>query len=194
MENRVFAGQLGYLFSPKSVAVIGASSTPGKWGFNVFNRALRTSSDIRIYPINPTAPEVLGVKAYKRVTDVPELVDLAVVVIPPQAVPTAMEECVEKGVKAAVIISAGFRETGQQRAESEQRVTNIARRGGIRLRRVSKGVLWHSSPKAGTLVDTFLGGEPKEESVLASMSAVGMKPTYTLKTMLSTLPRTRRPR
>ena len=132
MEERVFAGQLEYLFFPKSVAVIGASSTPGKWGFNVFNRVLRTISDIRIYPINPSAPEVLGVKAYKRVTDVPDAVDLAVVVIPPQAVPAAMEECVEKGVKAAVIISAGFGETGQQGVELEQRVTNIARRGGIR--------------------------------------------------------------
>lgn len=124
--------QLEYLFSPRSVAVIGASNTPGKWGFGVFNRALRTSSDIRIYPINPNAQDVLGVKAYKHVVEVPEPVDLAVVVIPPQAVPAAMEECVQKGVKAAVIISAGFKETGEEGAELEEQVARIARQGGIR--------------------------------------------------------------
>jgi acetyl coenzyme A synthetase (ADP forming)-like protein len=124
--------KLECLFSPKSVVVLGASSTPGKWGFNVFNRVLRTSSGIRVYPINPSAPEVLGVRAYQRVTDVPDTVDLAVVVIPPQYVPAAMDECALKGVKAAVIISAGFKETGKEGAELEEQVVRIARRSGIR--------------------------------------------------------------
>jgi len=126
------AKQLEYLFSPKSVAVIGASNNPGKWGFNIFSRALRTSSDIRVYPINPNAQDVLGVKACRSVIEVPEPVDLAVIVIPPQAVPVAMEECVEKGVKAAVVITAGFREVGGEGVELEEQVVRIAQRGGIR--------------------------------------------------------------
>jgi acetyl coenzyme A synthetase (ADP forming)-like protein len=126
------ARQLDYLFSPKSVAVIGASNTPGKWGFNIFSRTVLTTSDISIYPINPNAQDVLGRKAYRSVVEVPGPVDLAVVVIPPPAVPAAMEECVRKGVKAAVIITAGFKETGEEGAKLEAQVLNIARRGGIR--------------------------------------------------------------
>lgn len=124
--------QLDRLFSPSSVAVIGASNTPGKWGFGVFDRTLRTTSAMRVYPINPGAQDVLGVKAYKSVMEVPEPVDLAVIVIPPQAVPAAMDDCVRKGVKAAVIISAGFKEIGGEGAELEEQVVGIARRGGIR--------------------------------------------------------------
>ena len=132
MEQSV-AEQLEHLFSPRSVAVIGASNSPGKWGFNVFNRTVRTSSDIEVYPINPNAENVLGVKAYRSVTEVPGPLDLAVVVIPPRAVAAAMKECVQKGVKAAVIITAGFKETGEEGAELEEQVVEIARQGGIRL-------------------------------------------------------------
>ena len=131
MEQSV-ARQLEHLFSPKSVAVIGASNSPGKWGYNIFNRTVRTSSDIEVYPINPNAEDVLGVKAYRSVTEVPGPLDLAVVVIPPGAVAAAMEDCVRKGVKAAVIITAGFKETGQEGAELEEQVVEIARQGGIR--------------------------------------------------------------
>jgi acetyl coenzyme A synthetase (ADP forming)-like protein len=123
---------LDYLFSPKSVAVIGASNTPGKWGFNIFSRAVRTSPDIKVHPINPNAQDVLGVKAYSSVTDIPGPVDLAVIVIPPPAVPSAMEECISKGVKSAIVITAGFKETGEEGAKLEEQVLSIARRGGIR--------------------------------------------------------------
>jgi acetyl coenzyme A synthetase (ADP forming)-like protein len=126
------ARQLDYLFSPGSVAVIGASNSPGKWGFNIFNRTVRTTSDIKVYPINPNAEDVLGVKAYRSVTEVPDAIDLAVIVIPPPAVPAAMEDCVQKGVKAAVVITAGFKETGEEGAELEEEVMRIAKRGGIR--------------------------------------------------------------
>ena len=128
MQNHV-TRQLEYLFSPGCVAVIGASNTPNKWGFGAFDRTLHTTSDIRVYPINPGAQDVLGVKARKIVMEVPEPVDLAAIVIPPQAVPAAMEECVQKGVKAAVVISAGFNEIGGQGAELEEQVAGIARRG-----------------------------------------------------------------
>ena len=124
--------QLDKLFSPRSVAVLGASNTPGKWGFGVFDAVRRSSSEIRVYAINPNVPKVMGVKAYKSIMEVPEPIDLAVVVIPPHAVPVAMGECIQKGVKAAVIISAGFKETGEEGAELEKEVLRIARRGGIR--------------------------------------------------------------
>ena len=124
--------QLDYLFNPKSVAVLGASNNPGKWGFGTFDTVRRTARDMDIYPINPTSAEIMGVPAYKSVLDVPGPVDLAVIVIPPQTVPGAMRECARKGVGAAVVISAGFRETGEPGAELEREVLEIAQEAGIR--------------------------------------------------------------
>jgi len=130
--ERSIRSQLDHLFYPKSLAVLGASNNPGKWGFGTFDTVRRTATDIRVYPINPGASEIMGFRAYPSVLDVPEPIDLAVVVIPPQAVPAAMRECVQKGIRAAVIITAGFRETGERGAALEKEVLEIARQGGIR--------------------------------------------------------------
>lgn len=120
-----------YLFSPESIAVIGASNTPGSWGNNAVKGLLATGGR-RIYPVNPNADEILGVKAYHSVVDIPDTVDLAVIVISAELVPRVLRECVSKAVKAAVIISAGFAETGEQGQKLEAELVEIARRGGIR--------------------------------------------------------------
>ena len=122
---------LDYLFNPRSVAVIGASSTPGKWGCDILNLLL-TGGERKVYPINKNRAEVLGVKAYPGVAEVPGPVDFAVITVSSEALPAAMEDCVRKGVKAALIISGGFAETGKEGAKAEQKVVEIARRGGIR--------------------------------------------------------------
>lgn len=120
-----------YLFSPGSIAVIGASNTPGSWGNNAMKGLLGNKSR-RIYPVNPNADEILGVKAYHSVVDIPDSVDLAVIVVSAQLVPKVLRECVSKTVKASVIISAGFAETGEQGQKLEAEVVDIARRGGLR--------------------------------------------------------------
>lgn len=120
------------LFYPNSVAVIGASSTPGKWGYIVFSRLISSSFKGEIYPINRNVAEVLGHRAYKDLSAVPEDIDLAVIVVPPQAVPASVQECVDKSVKAAVVITAGFKETGREGAELESQVSRIAKSGGLR--------------------------------------------------------------
>ena len=120
-----------FLFHPRSVAVIGATDRFGTWGFGVINRMLR-GGDFSVYPINPKGGEILGVKAFPKVTDVPGEVDLAVIVVPPQHVPGVMADCAAKGVKAAVIITAGFREVGEDGARLEAEVVRIARQAGIR--------------------------------------------------------------
>jgi len=88
---------IDYLFNPKSVAVIGASDSFGKWGFNIINRLLLKTGDIKIYPINPKSKEIFGIKAYNTVLDVPGEIDLAIIVIPPPLVIPAMKDCVKKG-------------------------------------------------------------------------------------------------
>lgn len=122
---------LDYLFNPRSVAVIGASNIPGKWGCDILNLLL-TKGQRKVYPINRNRAEVLGVKAYPSLADVQGPVDFAVITVSSEALPVAMEDCVTKGVKTALIISGGFAETGEVGAKAEQKVVEIARRGGIR--------------------------------------------------------------
>ncbi len=123
--------QLDCLFDPRSVAVIGASNDMIKWGFNILN-ILLTKGGRDIYAINKSGADVQGLKAYHSIGDVPGPVDVAVITVPFRDIPAAMEECVSKRVKAAVIISGGLAETGGEGARIEREVLEIARRGGIR--------------------------------------------------------------
>ena len=123
--------QLKHLFMPKSVAVIGASRHPGKIGHEILRNLIEYGFEGKIYPINPTAEEILGLKVYPSILDVPDEVDLAVISIPAHKVPHVLEECGEKGVKTTAIISSGFGEIGN--VELEREVLDIARKYGIRI-------------------------------------------------------------
>ncbi|MBM3132996.1 MAG: acetyl-CoA synthetase [Chloroflexi bacterium] len=156
------------LFNPRSVAVIGASNTFGKWGFNIFNRVLASADGRKVYPVNAEASEVVGIKAYNRVTAVPGPVDLAVVTVPPQHVLEALRDCVEKGVKVAEIITAGFGEAGDDGIELERRAVAIAREGGIRL--VGPNSMGHLSAHADFYTTPWITGVPKGGVGLISQS------------------------
>ena len=119
--------------SPQSVAIIGASGTPGKLGYALLQNVLQYGFPGPIYPINPKASDILGVRAYPSVLDVPGSIDLAVIVIPSQFVAEALEECGRKGVRGAVIISAGFREVGPEGMQRERELVRIAEKYGMRL-------------------------------------------------------------
>ncbi len=123
--------QWDYLFNPRSVAVIGASNNMEKWGFNILN-ILMLRRGRQIYAVNKNEAKVQGLDAFKNVTEVPGSVDLAVITVPFLDIPAAMWDCVQKGVKAAVVISGGLAETGDAGAELEKEVVKIARSGGIR--------------------------------------------------------------
>lgn len=120
------------LFNPKSVAVIGASNTPGKWGFGILSHLLAKGGR-KVYPVNKNGGEAVGVKVYKNLGEVPAPVDIALIVTPVTDVPAAMEDCVYKEVKYVLIITGGFAESGKEGAEIERRVTEIAHRGGVRI-------------------------------------------------------------
>jgi acetyl-CoA synthetase (ADP-forming) len=119
------------MLEPKSIAVIGASRTPGKIGYVVLRNIIGYGYSGRVYPINPHADEILGLKAYPSVLEVPGEVDVAVIAIPAQEVPKAIEECGRKGVKVAVVITSGFSEVGN--VELEERIVKIAREYGVRI-------------------------------------------------------------
>ncbi|MEM2908495.1 MAG: CoA-binding protein [Candidatus Hadarchaeales archaeon] len=124
---------LDSFFQPSSVAVIGASREPGKLGYEILRNIVEAGFKGGLYPINPKADEILGLKCYRSVKDVPYKVELAVVVVPARFVPSVMSDCAEKGVRAAVVISGGFGESGAAGEELERQMLEIAGRAGIRI-------------------------------------------------------------
>ena len=130
LENR---SALQSLFSPKSVAVIGATDREGTVGRTVLENLSSGAYRGQVYAVNPKRTEVLGLRCYTKIGDVAEKVDLAVVVTPAQTVSGVIGECVDAGVRAAVVISAGFKERGAEGAALELRIQEQLRRGTMRL-------------------------------------------------------------
>jgi acyl-CoA synthetase (NDP forming) len=126
------AEQLDPIFKPRSIAVIGASKSHAKWGFRMINRPLRTGYRGAIYPVNRQGEKISNLPSYKSVLEIPQAVDLAVITVPAVQVPAVMKECVEKGVKGVVLITAGFAEIGADGKFLEDKVVRVARKGGIR--------------------------------------------------------------
>ncbi len=119
-------------FAPASVAVIGASRSPGKVGYDIVENLIEGGFDGPLFPVNPKADEILGLTCYESVTDIQEDVELAVVVIPARFVPDAVAECGQKGIGAVIVISAGFKESGEEGAELERELAEACRRHDIR--------------------------------------------------------------
>jgi len=124
--------QLDPIFKPKSIAVIGASATPMKWGFRMMDRPIRTGFRGNIYPVNIKGETMFGLPTYKCLLDIPDKVDLVIMTIPAKLVPAAMKECVEKKVGGVVLITAGFSEVDEHGGLIEKEVVRIAREGNIR--------------------------------------------------------------
>ncbi len=127
------SGNLDALFAPKSIAVIGASNRQGSVGRAVFTNILLNEYTGTVYPVNPKDHSISGVRSYASVQDLPESVDVAVVVVPPAAVPAVTEECGKKGVKGLIVISAGFKEIGQDGAALERQVASLAQKYSMRM-------------------------------------------------------------
>lgn len=121
------------LFAPRSIAVIGASNRNGSVGRAVFTNILLNEYTGTVYPVNPKEHSICGVRSYASVQDLPESVDVAVVVVPAAVVPTVTEECGKKGVKGLIVISAGFKEVGQDGAALERQVASIAQKYSMRM-------------------------------------------------------------
>jgi len=125
--------QLDAIFRPETVAVVGATERPGSVGRTIMWNLVSSPFGGTVFPVNSRRPNVLGIKAYPSVSEVPAKVDLAVIVAPAPAVPGIIGECVEAGVEGAIIISAGFRETGPEGVELERQVLEEAARGRMRI-------------------------------------------------------------
>jgi acetate---CoA ligase (ADP-forming) len=121
------------IFKPKSVAVIGASTAPGKLGHDILANLKNGGFPGPLYPINPKAEAILGLKVYKTIADTPAAPELAVVVIPAKIVAGTLEQCAAKGVKAAIVITGGFAEAGPEGERLQDELAQVARQTGLRI-------------------------------------------------------------
>jgi len=119
--------------APGSIAIVGASADPTKRGYKAMVGLVKDGYKGRIYPINPRADMILGVRAWPSLAEVPEPVDLALICTPASTVPALIAECGRIGVKGAIVLAAGFRETGPEGAELERQMMEAARAGGVRV-------------------------------------------------------------
>lgn len=153
---------LDAIFRPGSVAVIGASEEEGSVGRTLMWNLISNTFGGTVYPVNIKRSSVLGIKAYPTISDVPEQVDLAVIATPAQTVPGIVRECVQNGVKGAIIISAGFKERGPEGAALEKEILEVARKGRMRI--VGPNCLGVMSPISG-LNATFANAMARPGSV-----------------------------
>jgi len=150
------------LFLPRSVAVVGATDREGTVGRSVLSNLLESKVPLRVHAVNPSHEDILGVKTHKRIGDIAGGVDLALVVTPAQTVPEIIGECVDAGVKSAVVISAGFREQGHDGAVLEDEILKHLRRGSLRL--IGPNCMGFMNPTIG-LNATFAKVMPQKGSV-----------------------------
>lgn len=165
------------LFRPESIAVIGASNSPDKWGNWMVTRPMRSGFRGRVYPVNPKAERIFGLRSFRNVRDIEDPVDLAIITVPATAVPQAMRDCVQKGIRAAVLISAGFAETGPEGEALQDEVLQIAREGGIRFMGPNGMGIWSSAVR----MNTAFGFTPRTGGI-SFVSQSGTMGAYLLET------------
>ncbi len=132
-ESHAESASMARLLAPRSIAVIGAGRRPGRIGHELFRNLLEYGFEGPVYPVHRSSVSIAGVRAYASVLEVPDAVDLAIVVVPAPDVPEIARECAEKGVRGMLIISAGFAETGPAGKEAERDLVALSRRNGMRI-------------------------------------------------------------
>ena len=155
---------LDALFNPSSVAVIGASATPGKVGHDIFVNILKGGFTGTLYPVNPRSRSIASVRAYADIRDIPDPVDLAIVILPPHQVEKAIANAISHGVRAVVIVSAGFREVGGEGLAIEQRIVAMCGAAGVRV--VGPNCLGVINPKGAVRLNaSFSARMPKPGNI-----------------------------
>ncbi|MCD4674567.1 MAG: acetate--CoA ligase family protein [Desulfobacula sp.] len=125
--------KLDAIFAPETIAVIGASTQKGKVGHDIFANILSGGFTGTLYPVNPKAKSVLSVKCYTSIANIPDPIDLGMIILPPKAALQSVKDCIAKGVKGIVIVSAGFKEVGGQGAQIEKEIKTLCADAKVRL-------------------------------------------------------------
>jgi acyl-CoA synthetase (NDP forming) len=132
-KDRLLMTEFNRFFAPRSLAFLGASSDTNKWGYRILSNIVHGGFQGKIYPVNPKGGEVLGLQFYKSLAEVPEVPDLVIIVVPPVAMVDTIKGCISKGIKAGVVVTAGFAEVSESGAAVQDEIVVLARQGGMRL-------------------------------------------------------------
>jgi acetyltransferase len=159
------------IFNPRVVAVIGASATPGKWGYSLMERPLRAGFTGEVIPVHSSAETIMGRRAYRSVLDIPGPVDLAVLTVPAAAAAEVMRECGAKGIRGAVVISAGFAESGAAGEQRQAELVAAARAAGIRFVGPNCNGMW--SATAGLSLFSPQAPQPGPIAFISQSGAFG---------------------
>lgn len=159
------------IFYPQSIAVIGASRNPGSVGHSLLANIIDSRFQGIVYPVNPKAKGILGIKCYPNVIEIPDVVDLAIIIVPAGIVPDVLEECGQKSIKGVVIISAGFKEVSGEGIKLEQDVKEIIQRHNISLVGPNCLGVINSDPRSS--MNATFGTQMPKEGNIAFMSQSG---------------------
>ncbi len=159
------------IFSPKSVAVVGASTAPGKVGHDIFVNILRGGFQGTLYPVNPKAKSISSVRAYASIDELPEAPDLAMIILPPKLAVKAVQDAIKKGVKGIVIVSAGFKEVGGEGLAMENKIVEMCREANVRL--VGPNCLGVINPAADVSLNASFSARMPEAGNVSFMSQSG---------------------
>ena len=164
--------QLSHIFNAESVALVGASDKEGSFG-RLFLEGLRDAGCRKIYPVNPKREEILGFKAYPSISAVPERLDVAILLTPPESVLGLVKECVENKVRGAVVFASGFGELGAEGKELEREIGRVGREGGTRI--IGPNCLGFFNPRAGVITypQVLMKGIPMEPGSVGGFSQSG---------------------
>jgi acetate---CoA ligase (ADP-forming) len=133
MSSMKSENSLELLFYPRSLAVIGASNTTGKLGYNVFKNLLSHNFQGKLYPINPGSDSIQGIKCYKDISDIEGDIDAAIIIVPAKNTPSAIKKCCQKGVKFVINEAAGFSEIGKEGLDIEREIFELLKHSGTRM-------------------------------------------------------------
>ena len=173
---------LKFFFEPKSVAVIGASGTPGKAGNEILVNLVANGYPGRIFPINPSGEEIMGFPSYRSVKEIPEPVDLAVFIVPAEKTLGPLKECAAKKIPAAVIASGGYAEVDQQGAKLQEEILRVARSSGMRI--IGPNTSGLTSTPA-SLTTTFFPLGKVRRGPISYIAQTGNFATHTMKWILT---------
>jgi len=169
-------------FEPRSVAIIGASALPGKAGHEAIRNILANGYPGKLYPVNPKGGEILGLRVSPTVSDLPEGVDLALVILPAEATPKALRECAAKGIRHAALMAGGFAEVDESGAQIQQELVDIIRETGIRV--LGPNISGHTStPHCFT--STFFPLGKIRRGTVSVIAQTGNFATHTMKYILT---------
>ncbi|TAN24797.1 MAG: GNAT family N-acetyltransferase [Actinomycetota bacterium] len=174
-ERTAVARSIGKILSPRSIAVVGASTTSGSVGNVIFRNILESSFSGTVYPVNQHAGSVSSVKAYPSLKDIPDEIDLAVIVVPANEVLSVVDQAADKGVSGLVIISSGFSETGAEGTIKERELVRFARQNGMRI--VGPNCMGVANTDPRISLNATLGPHgllPGRASLIAHSGALGL--------------------